>query len=218
MKSWKKILLYPALALSLLGKAEAQQYRITELSSFPRKGIYNAVVELNNTSRRTDLQGYYDPLTSVGQDNKDNVRKLAKISSTANGISFKVDNENNADYASLAIFNILGQEIYKAKGNSITWDLRNNNDKKVSSGVYLYRIESNNAVESGLLNLLGNDFDLSAKRNLSLKQKNNFQNNNLGKASKESRKEGTLSKGGVEHASFRKNFKKFICRKKFKIK
>src|SRR3989344_869970 len=189
MKSWKKILLYPALALSLLGKADAQTYRVTELSSFPRKGIANAKVVFDKDSLRlmtyTNNEGYYDPnqVTSV-HDNINEQSKLAKIASVQKGISF-----SSLENATLTIYNILGQEIFNAKGNNIIWNMQNKHNQRVAQGVYLYKLEDNTKVEYGKIIPHDNFVDLSLNRYV---QEKNKKQNVAGSFSK-----ANLSKGSV---------------------
>ena len=61
----------------------------------------------------------------------------------------------------MAIYNTLGQEVrtlvnqrYDAGQHSVVWDGRDNNGKRVSSGVYIYRIRAGHFVQSRRMNLV----------------------------------------------------------------
>ena len=53
MKTWQRLALlgslFGALNLGFNSKSNAQQKRVTELSSYPRQGISNATVEIDNS-------------------------------------------------------------------------------------------------------------------------------------------------------------------------
>ncbi|MCD6177544.1 MAG: VCBS repeat-containing protein [Candidatus Cloacimonetes bacterium] len=68
-------------------------------------------------------------------------------------ISFSVT--QNSDFVTLEIFNIKGQkvktlvnEILPAGNHSVVWDGTDDHDKKVSSGVYLYKMQAGNYLET----------------------------------------------------------------------
>jgi len=68
-------------------------------------------------------------------------------------ISFSVT--QNSDFVTLKIFNIKGQkiktlinEILPAGNHSVVWDGTDDHDKKVSSGVYLYKMQAGNYLET----------------------------------------------------------------------
>lgn len=174
MKTLRKILLYTGLIASLLGKAESQQNRVTELSSFPRLGIANAKVVFDKDFLRlqayTDAQGYYDinHLTEVNEDEASKPSKFAKINAAGNKVIFS----NLEQQTELTIYSILGQEIYHAKAsNSIAWDKKNNHGMQVAKGVYIYKLEDASRVEYGKIIPGENFVDVGVNRYIAEKNK-----------------------------------------------
>lgn len=65
------------------------------------------------------------------------------------GITFS----NLPDNSKLIIYNFLGEPVFKKSGLSgrFIWDIKNNSDKTVSSGLYLYYVKTNGKTASGKL-------------------------------------------------------------------
>ena len=70
-------------------------------------------------------------------------------------------NLSKSTNVSLKVYNLAGQEVatlvnsnQPAGENSVIWDARNNSGNLVSSGVYLYRLQIDNNVQSKKLTLL----------------------------------------------------------------
>ena len=132
-------------SLGLFNKGNAQNNRVTKLSSWPIEGISNAKVILNNLEFRTNNQGYVDFLTDVNNENNLEI-KLSNIRFN-NNVMF-----DNVGKANLIIYNILGQKVKEINGNNyLTWDLTNNNNEKVAFSSYLYKLEDETKIETGLI-------------------------------------------------------------------
>ena len=163
MKTWQRLVLlgslFGALNLGFNSQGNAQQKRVTELSSYPRQGISNATVEIDNSIFHTDNEGYYDPSTGVNDIGGDNLKaSLSSIFSLNNEIIF----DNIGKDVILTIYNLLGQKITEIRGNNkASWNL---NQNRVSYGTYFYRIENNEHVEMGRIIPSGNSVNVGTNR------------------------------------------------------
>ena len=174
MKTWQRLALlgslFGALNLGFNSQGNAQQKRVTELSSYPRQGISNATVEIDNSIFHTDNEGYYDPSTGVNDIGGDNLKaSLSSIFSLNNEIIF----DNIGKDVILTIYNLLGQKITEIRGNNkASWNL---NQNRVSYGTYFYIIENNEHVEMGRIIPSGNSVNVGTNRYFKLKNKNEEQ-------------------------------------------
>jgi len=174
MKTWQRLALlgslFGALNLGFNSQSNAQQKRVTELSSYPRQGISNATVKIDNLIFYTDNKGYYDSSTGVNDIEEDNLKaSLSSIFSLNNEIIF----DNMGEDVILTIYDLLGQKIREIRGNNkASWNL---NQGRISYGTYFYRIENNEHIEMGKIIPNKNSVNVGANRYFKLKNKNEEQ-------------------------------------------
>ena len=116
---------------------------VLELNKLYAVGKYNII---EYTCDYTDIDNFELPIVSTGYD----LRNYPNPFNPNTTISFKISRKDAKD-AELIIYNIKGQkvktfpnlQINKSSNHQIIWDGTDDNNKRVSSGIYLYRLKVN---------------------------------------------------------------------------
>ncbi len=116
---------------------------VLELNKLYAVGKYNII---EYTCDYTDIDNFELPIVSTGYD----LRNYPNPFNPNTSISFKISRKDAKD-AELIIYNIKGQkvktfpnlQINKSSNHQIIWDGTDDNNKRVSSGIYLYRLKVN---------------------------------------------------------------------------
>lgn len=107
----------------------------------------------------TDADGFFDiaPVTfypdtgGVVVEPENKVFAYPTLVNLAENPNAKVTFQNVSENATIYIYNMMGERIYKIENVPFEWDIKNEAGKKIYPGVYLYSVESNGKKRTGKL-------------------------------------------------------------------
>ena len=145
-----------------LGENETDNIDVTFDTNDIEIGTYTANIVITDDRNETIV-----PVTLVvGSDNvaNDEVTQINSITypnplvmekAAKSGLTIKFDNKFTGN-SNIHIYNIKGQLVsnIKTDRNTAVWNLKNNSGKTVSQGIYLYKIQTDNATGTGKIIIL----------------------------------------------------------------